>query len=133
MSIVRIAVVAAAVAGSTAAAPSVSYAADLGAEIANARMHAGLAAQGSDIATVHTHLHHTINCLVGPNGTGFDAKEINPCQNDGSGAIPDETDAAKKKALKAASDEATAGLGASDLATAQKDASAVATMLGNVR
>ena len=58
-------------------------------EITNAAMHAGLAAQASDIAAVHAHLHHTVNCLVGPGGAGFDLKELNPCANTGGGAIPD--------------------------------------------
>jgi hypothetical protein len=123
----------AAIAGTMTMTSFAAHGADLGAEIANARMHAGLAAQGSDIATVHTHLQHTINCLVGPKGAGFDAKALNPCANNGTGAIPDETDAAKKTALQAAADKATAGIGASDLASAQKDASSVATMLTNVK
>jgi hypothetical protein len=130
---IRLVVRIAAIAGTLAMASFVAHAADLGAEIANARMHAGLAAQGSDIATVHTHLQHTINCLVGPKGAGFDAKALNPCANDGSGAIPDETDATKKTALQSAASKAAAGFGAGDLATAQKDASSVATMLTNVR
>ncbi|HEY5049224.1 MAG TPA: hypothetical protein VII49_14505 [Rhizomicrobium sp.] len=123
----------AAVTAALALAPCTARAADLGAEVANARMHAGLAAQGSSIAAVHSHLHHTINCLVGPNGTGFDAKELNPCASDGNGAIPDETDAAKKKALEEADNKAAAGLASSDLAPAQQDASAVVTMLANVK
>jgi hypothetical protein len=122
-----------AMAGAIVTLPIAARAADVGAEIANARMHAGLAAQASSVAMVQTHLHHAINCLVGPGGAGFDAKQLNPCQSDGNGAIPDETDAAKKKALQAAADEATAGLGATDLATAQKDASSVASMLTNVK
>ncbi len=116
-----------------AAAPFAARAADLGAEIANAHMHAGLAAQASDVATVHSHLHHTLNCLVGPKGTGFDARELNPCANDGNGAIPDETDAGKKTAPQAAADKATAGIAASDLAGAQKEAAAVANMLAKVK
>jgi hypothetical protein len=113
--------------------PIGAYAADVGAEIANAEMHAGLAAQGSDVATVHMHLHHTVNCLVGPNGNGFDAKELNPCQGDGDGAIPDETDAGKNKALEAAAAKAADGISASDLATAQHDAAAVASMLKAIK
>ena len=120
-------------AGAFVTLPFAAHAADVGAEIANARMHAGLAAQASSLTMVQTHLHHAINCLVGPGGTGFDTKVLNPCQGDGSGAIPDETDAAKKKALQAAADEATAGLGATDIAAAQKDASSVASMLTNVK
>ncbi len=116
-----------------AMAPIGAYAADVGAEIANAEMHAGLAAQGSDVATVHMHLHHTLNCLVGPNGSGFDAKELNPCQGDGDGAIPDETDAGKNKALEDAAAKAADGISASDLSTAQHDAAAVAAMLKAIK
>ena len=58
---------------------------------------------------VHAHLHHTLNCLVGPNGMDFDKDALNPCKNAGNGAIPDTTDAAKQKALEAAADKARAG------------------------
>ena len=133
MAISRILVATSTILAVAALAPIGATAADLGAEIANAEMHAGLAAQGSDVATVHMHLHHTLNCLVGPNGIGFDAKELNPCQGDGTGAIPDETDAAKKTALQNAVAKATDGISASDLSTAQHDAGAVASMLKAVK
>jgi hypothetical protein len=133
MSRIRLIVQCAAIAVAASSAPLAARAADLNAEIMNARMHAGLAAQASSLAMVQTHLHHTLNCLVGPNGKGFDAKELNPCASDGSGAISDEADAAKKKALQAAADKASAAMADSDVATAQKDASSVATMLTNVK
>jgi len=116
-----------------AMAPIAASAADLGAEIANAEMHAGLAAQASDVSTVHMHLHHALNCLVGPGGSGFDAKELNPCQGGGNGAIPDESDAAKKTALQGAAAMATEGISAADLSTAQHDAASVASMLKAVK
>lgn len=106
-----------------------AYAADVHGEIVTAATHAGLAAQGSDIGTVHMHLHHTLNCLVGPGGNGFDAKEMNPCANSGNGAIPDSSDAAKKAALQNAANEAATGIGETDLAKAQKDASDTAALL----
>ena len=108
---------------------SPALAGDAGAEITNATMHAGLAAQAADIAGVHTHLHHTVNCLVGPGGTGFDAKELNPCANSGGGAIPDAANPATKQKLVAALASANSGIAATDLATAQKDASETAAML----
>ena len=114
-------------------APLPVIAGDLNSEITNAAMHAGLAAQASDIAGVHTHLHHTINCLVGPGGTGFDAKELNPCANSGGGAIPDATNAATKQKLESALEKANGGLASDDLATAQQDASATASMLKGVK
>ena len=104
-------------------------AADLKGEIVNAETHAGLAAQATSVGDVHMHLHHTLNCLVGPGGAGFDAKQMNPCANSGNGAIPDTADAAKKKSLQAAADKAKAGIAQDNLSDAQKTAGAVATML----
>jgi hypothetical protein len=104
-------------------------AADAKQEIATAEQHAGFAQASDQLKMVHTHLHHTINCLVGPKGKTFDAKELNPCKDLGNGAIPDSTDAAQKKALQAPLDKARAGLKAKELAAAQKDASEVQAML----
>ncbi|MGH6877404.1 MAG: hypothetical protein ACREHV_08515 [Rhizomicrobium sp.] len=109
-------------AGAATLATLPAFAADVGAEITTAAMHAGLAAQAGNIEGVHTHLHHTVNCLVGPNGAGFDAKQLNPCANSGNGAIPDATNNATKQALQAALAKANSGLASSDLPTAQKDA-----------
>ena len=110
-----------------------AQAADVHGEIVTAATHAGLAAGASDVATVHMHLHHAINCLVGPQGTGFDSTNVNPCANSGNGAIPDTADPSKKKALQAAVDEAQTGLSASDLGTAQKDAADTSAMLKAVK
>jgi hypothetical protein len=98
-------------------------------EIVNAGMHAGFAAGSPDIGGVHTHLHHTLNCLVGPSGTGFDAKEMNPCANGGNGAIPDTADAAKKSMLESAAAKAREGLASNDLTAAQKSASDARALL----
>ena len=103
--------------------------ADGASEIVTAASHAELAAGAADIAGTHTHLHHALNCLVGPKGSGFDAKELNPCANSGSGAIPDTADAAKKKALENAADKVRAGIASTDLAAAQKDAKEAASLL----
>jgi hypothetical protein len=103
--------------------------ADAHSEIVNAGMHAGFAAGSPDIAGAKAHLHHTLNCLVGPGGSGFDAKEMNPCANAGKGAIPDTTDTAKKTALEQAAAKARAGLAETNLAAAQKDASDARDML----
>jgi hypothetical protein len=110
-------------------AASAANAADVKGEIVNAETHANLAAQATAIDGVHMHLHHTLNCLVGPGGTGFDAKQMNPCANSGNGIIPDTTDAAKKKSFEAAATKAQAGIAQTNLADAQKTAAAVATML----
>ena len=104
-------------------------AADVKSEVVNAQTHAELAAKASDIDGVHMHLHHVVNCLVGPAGTGFDAKQMNPCANSGNGAIPDMADAAKKETLEAAAAKASSGIAEANLAAAQKDASDTAAML----
>lgn len=106
--------------------------ADPASEVVNAQTHAGLAAASTKIEGVHVHLHHALNCLVGPMGEGFDAKQMNPCAQAGSGAIPDTTDAAKKKLLEAAAAKAREGIAATDFAIAQKDAAAAAEMLKKV-
>jgi hypothetical protein len=95
-------------------------AADAGKEIATAAQHAGYSADATAIGTAHAHLQHTINCLVGPQGDGFDAKQLNPCKEYGSGAIPDTDDAMKLKSLRAALGLAEAGLKSDDLDTAKK-------------
>lgn len=114
-------------AAALAAVPAL--AGDVSAEISSAAMHANLAAQSSDIAGVHAHLHHAVNCLVGPGGTGFDSKELNPCANSGNGAIPDSASTAQRAKLQSALATANSGLAATDLATAKKDAAEAATAL----
>jgi len=115
------------------AAPLAAFAGDEGAEITNAATHAGLAAQAGDIDGVHTHLHHTVNCLVGPGGAGFDASQLNPCANTGKGAIPDADSDSARQALEAALSKANSGLASSDLATAQKDAAGTEAMLKGIK
>jgi hypothetical protein len=117
-----------AAAAATLLLPTVAFA-DVHSEIVNAAEHAGYAAEAADIAGVHAHLHHALNCLVGPGGNGFDAKEINPCAHSGNGIIPDTSDAAKKAGFEAAADKARTGLADSNLATAQKTAADLAAML----
>ncbi|MEQ8281992.1 MAG: hypothetical protein RIC04_04400 [Parvibaculum sp.] len=83
-------------------------------EIAAAAQHAGFAAGAGDLNGVHTHLHHTVNCLVGPDGEGFAPKEVNPCKALGNGAIPDTSDEETKAALEAALEKAQSGIAAED-------------------
>ena len=104
------------------ALPASAQTADPAQETATAGQHAGLAAQGASVEQVHMHLHHTVNCLVGPKGQGFDAKEANPCQKLGNGAIPDTADQASKAKLTAALAKAQAGLKSDDLTAAKKAA-----------
>lgn len=115
-------------AGTLALAPFAALA-DGASETVTAQTHAELASQASDLAGVHMHLHHTVNCLVGPNGKGFDAKEMNPCANAGNGAIPDTKDPAKLKTLNNAVVLAQSGISDDDITAAKKAATDTANLL----
>lgn len=101
---------------------TMSFAADASKEVSTAAAHAGMGASATVLDTVHAHLHHTVNCLVGPKGAGYDPKQADPCKGMGAGAIPDTADVAKKKALEDAVAKANAGIAASDLTAAKKAA-----------
>ncbi len=74
--------------------------ADASAEVATAAQHAGFSAAAKSLMVARMHLHHTLNCLVGPKGHGFYSKAGNPCAKEGHGAIPDTTDAHAKRELE---------------------------------
>ena len=103
--------------------------ADVNKEVSTAAQHAGFAASAKDLKTTQMHLHHVVNCLVGPQGQGFDASFGNPCNGQGSGAISDTTDGAKKASLQQALQQTLDGLKQSDMAAAQKNATAVQGLL----
>jgi hypothetical protein len=102
---------------------------DVGKEVSTAAQHAGLAAAAKDMPAVQMHLHHTVNCLVGPKGKGFDTGVANPCKDEGNGAIPDTKDKAKKKSLRQALAKVNAGLKTKDMAKAQQDATDAQTAI----
>ena len=103
--------------------------ADVNKEVSTAAQHAGFAASSKDIKTTQMHLHHVVNCLVGPQGEGFDASFGNPCNGQGSGTISDTVDSAKKASLQQALQQTLDGLKQSDMAAAQKNATAVQVLL----
>ena len=103
--------------------------ADAHSEIVNADEHAGYAAIATSMPEAQAHLHHALNCLVGPGGNGFDAKQMNPCAQAGHGAIPDTSDAKKKAALETAAAKAREGLASTDMAVAKKAAGDAEAML----
>lgn len=111
------------------AASAPALAADAAAEVTQAVLHANYAATASEIKEVHDHLHHVINCLVGPKGSEFDANSMNPCERMGNGAIPNSVDAAKKKILAEVVQHANAGLGSDNLILAKDAAHTVELML----
>jgi hypothetical protein len=96
--------------------------------IATAVQHSGLAANAADIDAVHRHLHHVLNCLVGPDGDGFDAAPGNPCAAAG-GAIPQTADAAMKMKLEMAATQVRGGSANANIEAAKKVATDVQAML----
>ena len=103
--------------------PAAAFAADVAGETVTAGTHAQLASQAADLDMVHMHLHHVLNCLVGPSGDGFDKSQINPCAGSGNGILPDTTDATKVPTLMTAEAKAKAGIASSDITVAKQDAS----------
>jgi hypothetical protein len=98
-------------------------------EIDTATQHAGLAAKATDLKGVQMHLHHVINCLVGPNGAGFDAGAGNPCNGQGNGAIPATADMKKRQSLETALGQAQDGVKQANLSVALLDANLAQTSL----
>lgn len=106
------------------ASSALAQAGDAGKELATARAHAQLAEASQSVMVAKMHLHHTINCLVGPHGLGFDAAAGNPCKGMGDGAQKD----AQKDHMKEVSHAlayARQGVAAKDLAEVHKAASGV--------
>lgn len=95
-------------------------------EVATALQHAGMSAGSSKLEDVHAHLHHVINCLVGPSGQGFDATAEDPCKGQGTGAINDLDKMSKQRTkLDEAVKDASKGLKENDLKKAQEEAKEV--------
>ena len=112
--------------------PIAAYA-DAASEIATAAQHAGLAAAAPNLVQTHMHLHHALNCLVGPQDGDFDKTNMNPCAQEGKGAFPDESDAEIKAKLQSAMSAAEDGIASSDEATSKKDAATVETLLKAIK
>ncbi|HVX04117.1 MAG TPA: hypothetical protein VHA71_03240 [Rhodanobacteraceae bacterium] len=99
-------------------------------EISTAHAHALMAQSATSVAMAHTHLHHVINCLVGPGGNGFEAAAGNPCKGQGKGAMTDaSSDHALHAKLESALGDAQAGLKSESLAAVQQDAGKAAAGL----
>jgi hypothetical protein len=107
--------------------------ADVAAEVSTAATHAGLAAGAADLPMARMHLHHLLNCLIGPAGRGFDATAFNPCKDQGNGAIPDTSDILKKEMLQRAASTAMDALKETDLDEVRKDATHIQATLKNIR
>ena len=113
-----------------------AMAADPAAELKTAITHAGYSAKQEALQGVTMHLHHALNCLVGPQGKGFDAAAGNPCQGQGAGYLPDlkagkgETDQ-YYEALWAAQ-VAEQGLAANNLAQTKAASRVLIAVLDNI-
>ncbi|HSN17108.1 MAG TPA: hypothetical protein VLV87_02765 [Gammaproteobacteria bacterium] len=95
-------------------------------EIGTALQHAGMSAGSTKLADVHAHLHHVLNCLVGPSGQGYDSTAEDPCKGQGTGAINDVQNKSKERGeLDDAVKEANKGLKENKLKKAQKYAKKV--------
>lgn len=110
------------------ALPSTAASAGASSQLATAAAHAKMAAQSAGLDGVQMHLHHVVNCLVGPDGEAFDASAGNPCKGKGNGALNDMGDdmgdamADQKAEAQSALDAAMAGLSADALEKAQSKA-----------
>lgn len=99
-------------------------------EFVTARTHALMAKRAATLEQAHQHLHHVINCIVGPSAADFDAAAGTPCKGMGKGALhEDAVGPALHKALQAALAQAKAGLKSDDLKQVHADAAAVASAL----
>ena len=93
--------------------------------------HADLAMGAPDLNASHMHLHHVINCLVGPKSSAFDFQSEDPCLAIGKGAIVDANgDAALVTQLNRALALSEAGLKTTSLTASQDYAKKVAQGLG---
>lgn len=99
---------------------STAASAAAGTELKTATAHAKMAAQSAGLEGVQMHLHHVVNCLVGPDGDAFDGSAGNPCKGQGNGVLNDM--ASHKSQVESALDAAQAGLSSSALEQAQSKA-----------
>jgi hypothetical protein len=112
--------------------PIAAYA-DAKSEIATAAQHAGLAAAAPDLPQIRMHLHHAMNCLVGPQDADFDKANMNPCAQQGRGAFPDNSDPDIRTKLQSAMSAAADGIASRDEATAKKNAATVESLLNAIK
>lgn len=99
-------------------------------EISTALMHAHFSAKATSLHMSHEHLHHVLNCVVGPKGRAFDPKAMDPCKGMGNGALPDAgMNRAVRRDLMKAVRSAENGLKTTSLSAAHKAADRTAAAL----
>jgi hypothetical protein len=107
--------------------------ASVSSEIAAAAKHAGLSAESTTLQVAHMHLHHTLNCLVGPSGTGFNSSYFNPCAHIGHGAIPDSGNSREALKLRHIAEQVRTALKDAQLRIVRKDALQIETELKHMK
>lgn len=98
-------------------------------QVNTAAQHAGFASKAMKVDDVHLHLHHVINCLVGPDGKDFDAKAGNPCKGQGNGALNEKLSMDEKTSLQQALSLARIGVNIMNEKAARTTAMAVMELL----
>lgn len=99
-------------------------------EIAVAKIHATVASKIDALPGVQLHLHHVVNCLVGPHGAEYSAKaeavSANHCDDLGNGAIADaKAEPQVRHLAQTALQQALAGIKATSLPVAHREATEV--------
>ncbi|HEX7325028.1 MAG TPA: hypothetical protein VF292_06715 [Rhodanobacteraceae bacterium] len=103
-------------------------------EVATALIHANVAAKVDALSGVHLHLHHVLNCVLGPHSKEYsaaaEAVSANPCKGLGDGALPDAAhDTLAQRELRNAAHAAERGVASSNLAVAHREARTVVAAL----
>ena len=103
-------------------------------ELDTAIYHAKASVDADSADTMKAHLHHTINCIEGPQGKNFDSSEVNPCKGKGNGIIPDLKAAGTSGAnalqhVQEADSIAVSSLGVSDINTLRSNINEVVNHL----
>lgn len=98
-------------------------------EVQTAIEHAGFASKSKTVSQVHLHLHHVINCLVGPKGEGYSTTAGDPCKGEGGGALNDLKGMPQQKYIQQALDLAETGVNINHRAPARNVAIAVDDLL----
>ncbi|HEX7325245.1 MAG TPA: hypothetical protein VF292_07815 [Rhodanobacteraceae bacterium] len=102
-------------------------------EIATALIHANVASKVDSLSGVHLHLHHVLNCVLGPHSKQYSAAaeklSAYKCVGLGNGALPDSRDPAVRSDLQQVVKFADRGIQSQQFATAHQSALGVLAQL----
>lgn len=95
-------------------------------EIATAIIHANVASKVDSLSGVHLHLHHVLNCVLGPHSKQYSAAaeklSAYKCVGLGDGALPDSRDPAVRRDLQQVAKHADGGIQATQFNAAHEAA-----------